>query len=109
MKLMAIKSMQYRTRRLKAGDEFDAPTAHGRLFVAIKKATEVREPGAISAPTAAVAKKMQAIAGGDDAKSADQSDEIKALRAEYLSVVGKKPFGGWDAATLREKIDAAKA
>lgn len=36
-------------------------------------------------------------------------DELADLRAEYGEVVGKRPFMGWDAETLREKIAAAKA
>lgn len=34
-------------------------------------------------------------------------DELTALRAQYLDVVGKKPFHGWDAATLKTKIAEA--
>jgi hypothetical protein len=33
-------------------------------------------------------------------------DETAALRAEYERVIGKRPFMGWDAAKLREKIEA---
>jgi hypothetical protein len=29
---------------------------------------------------------------------------VPALRQEYQAKFGKKPFNGWDAATLREKI-----
>lgn len=35
-------------------------------------------------------------------------DDLTALRAEYLDAVGKKPFHGWDADTLRDKIAEAK-
>ena len=35
-------------------------------------------------------------------------DDIAALRAEYQAVVGKRPFMGWGADVLREKIAAAK-
>jgi hypothetical protein len=33
-------------------------------------------------------------------------DETAALRAEYERVIGKRPFMGWDAGKLREKIEA---
>lgn len=33
-------------------------------------------------------------------------DDAKDLRAEYTRLAGKKPFMGWDNATLREKIAA---
>lgn len=35
-------------------------------------------------------------------------DDLTELRAEYQEVVGKKPFHGWDASTLREKIEDAR-
>lgn len=38
----------------------------------------------------------------------DASDEMTELREEYLSVIGKRPFHGWDADTLRLKIAAAE-
>lgn len=34
-------------------------------------------------------------------------DALTALRAQYQDVVGKRPFHGWDAETLREKIAEA--
>ena len=38
-----------------------------------------------------------------------QEDEVlSALRAEYQETVGKRPYHGWDAETLREKIEEAK-
>jgi hypothetical protein len=37
------------------------------------------------------------------------SDELQAARADYEAAIGKKPFHGWDVATLREKIAAAKS
>lgn len=36
------------------------------------------------------------------------ADDMAALRVEYQAVIGKRPFLGWDAGTLREKIAAAK-
>ncbi|KFI30968.1 membrane protein [Haematobacter missouriensis] len=36
------------------------------------------------------------------------ADELPQLRAEYLAVIGKKPFYGWDADTLKAKIAEAK-
>jgi hypothetical protein len=46
-------------------------------------------------------------AGGSAAPA--PNGELTALRAEYRDVIGKKPFPGWDAETLRAKIDAKKA
>lgn len=36
------------------------------------------------------------------------ADDMVALRGEYQDVVGKRPFNGWDADTLRARIDEAK-
>ena len=41
------------------------------------------------------------------AEQEDDADDLAALRAEYQDVIGKKPFNGWDAATLRAKIAEA--
>ncbi|MBN7758977.1 hypothetical protein JYP46_19290 [Nitratireductor aquimarinus] len=42
------------------------------------------------------------------AKPRKPVDDMKALRARYVKVVGKKPYHGWDADTLRTKIAEAK-
>ena len=36
------------------------------------------------------------------------AEDIESLREEYKSVVGKKPYHGWTADELREKIAGAK-
>ena len=41
--------------------------------------------------------------GRRDMRVAEQ-DEMAELRAEYQRVVGKRPYMGWDADTLREKM-----
>lgn len=35
-------------------------------------------------------------------------DELSALREQYQAVLGKRPFMGWDADTLRGKIAEAQ-
>lgn len=39
-------------------------------------------------------------------KPAEESDELTKLRADYLDVMGKRPYHGWTAEQLQEKIDA---
>jgi len=119
--LIANRRMIYGTRRLKAGDEFEATRAHARVLVAIKKATPVRTPGEIAPPPEDVAQKMresvvanaQLDHDGDGrpggSKAPEQTDDLKALRAEYREVLGKNPFSGWSAEVLKEKIAAAPA
>lgn len=50
------------------------------------------------------------MAGGDKPAIEPTKDDEKlaGLRDEYQRVVGKKPYHGWDAATLEAKIKAAK-
>lgn len=45
----------------------------------------------------------------DMVAEAAPADDLSALREEYFEVVGKRPYHGWDAATLRAKIDEAQA
>jgi hypothetical protein len=35
-----------------------------------------------------------------------RAEDITAVRAEYETVVGKRPFYGWDVSTLRQKMAA---
>jgi hypothetical protein len=45
---------------------------------------------------------------GGSAKVEDVDGELSNLRSEYQTTVGKRPFYGWDADTLRQKIAEAK-
>lgn len=101
MKLRAVKSFRYATRRLLAGDEFTASNRDAKLLVAVRKATVVREPADVPPPPPAVAQQIGQTFG------ALPSDELKALRQEYETRLGKRPFPGWSAEQLREKIAAA--
>lgn len=38
---------------------------------------------------------------------ADEADELAQLRALYQEVMGKRPFHGWDAETLKAKMAEA--
>ena len=42
-----------------------------------------------------------------DVVAETEPDELALLRDEYKALFGKKPFGGWDADKLREKIAEA--
>lgn len=81
--LIATKSLQYATRRLMPGDAFTANNERdARILCGIGKARRAE-------------------------KAEPVKDELAELRAEYQEVVGKRPFYGWDADTLREKIAEA--
>lgn len=109
-KLIASRDgMKYGTRRLKAGDTFDATPAHARLLTSIKRAeyvNPVRDP--VTLPPIPDALKTRALAGNfrSQPKVAETatSDDLTALRDEYQTKIGRRPYMGWDAATLRGKI-----
>lgn len=88
--LIATKSLIYNTRRLSAGDVFQARPRDAKLLIAIKKAK-----------TAGV--KVQSVAPSAHVPVSDAS----TLRAEYARKFGKKPYMGWDAATLQAKLARA--
>jgi hypothetical protein len=112
VKLRAVKNLSYNTRRLLAGEEFEANDRDAKILIGIKKARAVRQPAAVPPPPPAVAAKI-AAAVAPPAPPSDQgekinasTDDLAAARAAYREAFGKAPFHTWDAATLREKIAA---
>lgn len=82
--LYATRSMKhpsYKGRVLRAGEEFTADGPTARLYCAMGAATT-------EAPVRV-------------------EDDIAILRSVYEARLGKRPFMGWSAETLREKIAAA--
>lgn len=88
--MIATKEMSYGTRRLKADDAFEAnDRSQAKLLTALGRAR---------------------VASADTPQKAPekpQGDDLASLRAEYTEAFGKRPYGGWSADTLREKIAAA--
>ena len=130
MRLKARKSFTYNTRHLKAGDEFDTKRdMDARILCGIGKAEPVREPAKVAPPPEDIAAKIAAAAApapvqsyapaaseydASEAPPADPPadpviDDIAALRAEYREKVGRGPFNGWSAETLRQKIAEASS
>lgn len=103
MKMMrATKPFRYENRRLSAGDTFEVDSRFVRVLRATRKAVEVREPAVVPPPPPEVAEKIAA------AVAAAPTGDLAPLRAEYESIVGRRPFMGWDEGTLRERIAAAR-
>ncbi|HTN40833.1 MAG TPA: hypothetical protein VLZ84_06745 [Asticcacaulis sp.] len=88
--LIATKALMYNTRRLMAGDAFQAKPADAKLLIAIKKARRPEEGAEAFSP-----------------RAAPVSDDASALRAEYERKFGKKPYMGWDADMLQSKLARA--
>lgn len=79
--MIATRDLTYATRRLKAGDAFEAVSSNdARVLRAIKKADHAPDP----------------------------ADDISHLRSVYQEKFGKRAFNGWDADTLKEKIANAQ-
>lgn len=89
-KMIASRKLIYGTRRLKAGDDFDASTRDARVLHAIGRASYATKVVTVQPDPAPV-------------------DDIADVRAEYERVVGKRPFMGWDTPTLRQKMAEAGA
>ena len=86
-RMKALKAMTYATRRLRAGDEFDAPRRDARILAAIGRA-DYAQAAAAAAPVEPV-------------------DPLADARAEYQAKIGKRPFHGWDIATIKAKMAEA--
>lgn len=124
--MIATKKLKYGTRRLTAGDPFEARHERdARLLIGIGKAryatrdmVAADEPPALTIPADGLkivgnrGPDLVDLPRGSKVESADtladatDTDERPALRAEYEAKFGKKPFGGWSAEILKEKIAA---
>lgn len=110
--LRAIRPLKYMTRMMVPGEVFEADKRYVPALLATKKAELVREPAAVPPPPPAVAAKIAAAVApvAAPAPAAPQvDDDLLKARAEYREAFGRMAFHGWDAATLREKIAAAKS
>lgn len=86
---------RYGTRMMTAGEPMMLTGPAARAALATGKATAT-PPVDHDASAAPIAPPVKAV-----------TDERPALREAYEKKFGKKPFGGWSAELLREKIAAA--
>lgn len=114
MRLTALKSFRYRTRRLLPGDEFDANDRDARALVAVKRARGVNDrpkatlpeppPELVARATTVAATEHRVEPEVNEASTPAPEDDLTALRAEYTEVVGRRPFMGWDGDELRRRM-----
>jgi hypothetical protein len=119
--LIAVKPMRYGTRRLRAGDTFDAMPSEATIFRALRWAGDA--PVAAVAPVKAkpalpdpVPRPVRAVdvvvpppAVIDDAPRAavlDPADDLDVLRTEYEMRAGKPADKRWGATRLKTEIEA---
>jgi hypothetical protein len=100
MKLIATKSLKYDTRRLQAGDEFDAKDMHARILVGARKARYA--PEAAPEPPQPVVRIVQPELDEDEGAKI-----INRLRAE-AERLGISVDGRWGAGRLQQEIAQAK-
>jgi hypothetical protein len=87
--VIALKRTKYGGRSYKAGEEFNVKTKQDAKLLQALRLVEPYD----YAPETYSRRDMRA-------------EDITAVRVEYETVVGKRPFHGWDAATLRQKMAA---
>lgn len=104
VKMIALKAIRYKIPkivqdRIAIGDVFYVQKKHVKALVGLRHAKVApRDPVSLpEIPPSLVAK----VSGAPVAAN----DDLKDLREQYMSIFGKRPFNGWDAATLRAKID----
>lgn len=101
VELIAVKPLKYRTRMMVPGQNFRVKNEReARVLVHLKRAERVDNADRYVALDDARAKV------GLPALS-KVTEDINALRVEYLGKIGRRPFNGWDAETLKEKIASA--
>lgn len=90
---------RYGTRMMTAGEPLTLSGPAARLALALGKVTDKR-------PRAARPQLDHDQNGHEGGSIKQTGDDITALRAAYQTKFDKRPFNGWDAATLREKLAA---
>jgi len=99
MKLIATKSLKYATRRMQAGDEFDAKDMHARVLVGARLARYA--PEAAPEPSKPVTRIFEPNDDDEGAKI------VTRLRAE-AERLGIAVDGRWGAGRLQQEIAQAK-
>lgn len=90
MEYTVKKPFRYRSRMITAGEAINLPRAYGLILLS---------KGKVEAGRPAAPRKERA--------PESHGENLRALRAAYETKVGRRPFYGWDASTLREKIAEA--
>ena len=97
MKLIATKSLKYATRRMQAGDEFDATDMHARILVGARKA-RYAPAQIVETPTPVIVPQKA---------ETEDTDEIDRLRAK-AERLGIHVDGRWGVTRLQQEIAQAK-
>lgn len=95
-------------RALQAGEEFEAKPADAKIWMLLNKAVVApRVPGKIAAPPRALTSRIHPLDHDSDGRkggSPKPEGDLADLRTAYTEKFGKRPFYGWGADILREKM-----
>jgi hypothetical protein len=99
-RVYAIGGHRYGTRMLQAGEPLVVDGPRARLLTKLGWATDKK-------PRPARPQLDHDHDSNPGGSLKQTGDDVAAARDAYQAKFGKRPFNGWDAATLREKIAAA--
>jgi hypothetical protein len=122
MDVIAVKPCFYKWQR-KTGERFAMPRNFARQFIAARlvRPAPATAPATYSHRAVTETRRVDMVPqyfspfdhdrdGRDGGSSApDHTDELKAARADYMRITGKRFFPGWTAERLREMIAAHEA
>lgn len=106
MKLIATKSLKYATRRLQAGDEFDATDMHARILVGARKARYSPKQAKVEPPKQEPPKPQPPTARVVHPEPEPEDDGAKILERlrEQADRLGIDVDGRWGVARLQHEI-----
>ena len=103
MQMRALKTFRYARKPYGPGEPVEIRPQDVRAAVALGWVEYVFAP--LPKPTATTYNRRDMVASPSAAAAAPVNDPyLAALRADYEAKIGRKPWGGWDADKLREKI-----
>lgn len=105
VRMVALKSIRYRGRLYRQGEEFDAPVRVAKLYQRLRRAVEAEAV----APESPIPESPPDPGASRALEAAQDGLAIEALRAEFEAVTGSAPDRRWGEARLRSAIRDAQA
>lgn len=99
--MIAKKTMRYGGISVEPGEQFYVRNRHVAFLETTKRAAKTELPPTKPQETKPKAK----VKPEKKAKAKPKVEDRSALREEYERLYGRKPWNGWDAAKLRERIN----
>lgn len=119
MRLISLKTRRVGMRNVRAGEVFEISPAYGRVMIKLghaelapapapTRSAAPKAPAKVEEPKRTVKAEVEPAAPVEQVAvdEAPAEDERAVLRREYEEKFGKKPYMGWTADQLREKLTA---